>query len=195
MASPELDLSIPHAEPALVRDLHECSTQESSIALYTMVPNMPNSRLEEIASKHQGDWESQFEQSSQLVRPARPTANFAGQTLRDIINAHIAMDKELQPAEEGAASAGWRPESFIVVTKDDLEDHGLLFVYAQLEDGDEDDDEEDKTAEGEMGKFFFRPDDMFEMLFELTLESYGYPDLEEKYNMDGEGGDGDGDDE
>ncbi|KAI1458274.1 hypothetical protein F4805DRAFT_425057 [Annulohypoxylon moriforme] len=191
MTAPELDLTIPRTEPALVRTLHECSTEQSSVALYTMVPNMPESRLGEIAAMPQKDWQNQYEQSSQLVRPARPTANFAGQTLRDIINSHIIMDKELQPVKDGAAIAGWRPESFIVVSNNSLENHGLLFVYAQMEDGDEDDDEDDKIAEGEMGKFFFHPKDMFGLLSELTLETYGYIDLEEKYNMDGEG-EGDG---
>ncbi|KAI0117631.1 hypothetical protein F4776DRAFT_635899 [Hypoxylon sp. NC0597] len=184
MAPPDLDLNLPHAEPRLVRILRHCDTQQSSIALYTMVPNMPASRLEEIAAIPQQEWQTQYEQTTQLVRPARPTPNFASQKLQDIVDAHIVMDKELQAVEGGAALAGWKPDAFIVVTNDDLEDHGLLFVYAQMEDGDEDDDEEDKITEGEMGKFFFRPSDLFELLSGLILGSYGYLDLEEKYNID-----------
>ncbi|KAI1413008.1 hypothetical protein F5Y13DRAFT_162265 [Hypoxylon sp. FL1857] len=195
MAPPDLDLNLPHAEPRLVGILNDCDTQQSSIALYTMVPNMPASRLEEIAAIPQQQWQTEYEQDTQLVRPAQPTPSFAGRTLQDIVDAHIAMDKQLQPVEDGAAIAGWKPDAFIVVTNDDLEDHGLLFVYAQMEDGDEDDDEEDKTAEGEMGKFFFRPNDMFELLSGLMLGSYGYLDLEEKYNIDGEDSDEDEDED
>ncbi|OTA97676.1 hypothetical protein M434DRAFT_391610 [Hypoxylon sp. CO27-5] len=197
MAPLDLDLNLPHAEPRLVRILSDCDTQQSSIALYTMVPNMPASRLEEIAALPQQEWETKYEQTTQLVRPAQPIPNFAGQRLQDIVSAHVSINKELQPIKGGAALAGWKPNAFIVVTNDDLEDHGLLVVYAQMEDGDEDDDEEDKIAEGEMGKFFFRPNNMFELLSGLMLGSYGYLDLEEKYNIDGaheRGREDDGDD-
>ncbi|CAD0107835.1 unnamed protein product [Aureobasidium uvarum] len=72
----------------------------------------------------------------------------------------------------------WYPTAFIVVTAEDVDDTGLLFVY--VDDETEDDDE---TAECRTDKFFFKQEDANMMLSSLVYdddtcarskEIYGY---------------------
>ncbi|KAI1078363.1 hypothetical protein F5B20DRAFT_591989 [Whalleya microplaca] len=186
---PRLDLTLPPFQQELVNVLDDANYDRGSVALYTMVPNMPISRLEEIAAIPQEEWENTY-MDTKLMRPAKPKADFVGKKLADVVAAHVAMDKELQPIGDGAAQAGWWPHVFIVVTNTDIEDHGLLLVYADVPDKDEEDAGEDKTGSGEegpkMGKFFFQSKNMYDILSGIVLSGYGFDELEDMYGMDSE---------
>ncbi|EKG18763.1 hypothetical protein MPH_03989 [Macrophomina phaseolina MS6] len=173
-----LDLSLPSHAPELLKDYCQtCTFEQGSFAIYTLVPGMSPARVDEIAAIPQANWED-IELETQLVQPAKPTPLFAGRPLFDVLQAHAAMDIEVQPSEHGGASdVGWQPHCFVVITNDNLNDHGLLFVYADTAP-----DGEGRVAA--VDKFFFKPEDMYVLLSGVVLGSHGFPTLKKFYAVD-----------
>lgn len=175
---PSLDLTLPSHAPELLKDYHKkCTFDEASVAIYSLVPDMTFERVQQIASMPQQEWED-YEMETQLVRPAKPTPIFAGGKLVDIVHAHAAMDKEVSPPRSsGTSDIGWLPHCFVVITNNNLDDHGLLFVYA-----DKITDEDGNFAP--MGKFFFKPEKMFTMLSGLILGGPEFPLMKRYHDLD-----------
>ncbi|KAI1659451.1 hypothetical protein F4813DRAFT_353023 [Daldinia decipiens] len=188
MAVPSLDLELPPFRPELTNVLGQADCTGASFAIYSMTNSVSEARINEIAAIPQGEWE-EFDMNTKCIKPAVPTANFAGKTLKDIVDAHISMDKELEPREGGALAAGWWPHVFIVVVNENIEDHGLLLVYG-FEPLSGSDDEQDEGAIGPreptMGKFFFKPEDMCNILSGIALSGDDLDYLHETYDMDRE---------
>ncbi|KAI8966265.1 hypothetical protein F5Y11DRAFT_188541 [Daldinia sp. FL1419] len=189
MATPSLDLELPPFQPELTSVLHQANCAWASFAIYSMTNSVSEARLNEIASIPQEEWE-ELSMDTKCVKPAVPTANFAGKTLKDVVAAHIAMDKELKPRQGGAPEAGWWPHVFILVTSENIEDHGLLLVYGfepSSSTEDEGDEEEAQApAQPIMGKFFFHPKDMCNILGGIALSGDDLDYLHETYDMDRE---------
>jgi hypothetical protein len=102
------------------------------------------------------------------VRPAPHVASF--ESLRDVLNAHIALDKGNHERSDGAGDLDWWPTAFIVVVDERWrEPGGLMFVYA---------DEERDCA---MDKFFFRVEDAYMMLSSLSFGEEELVDSHECY--------------
>lgn len=199
MAAPGLDLELPPFQPGLTAVLSQADCAGASFAIYSMVESVGETRLEEISAIPQEEWEEVY-MDTRCVKPAVPTANFAGKALRDIVAAHIAMDKELTPREGGSPAAGWWPHVFVIVTSETIEDHGLLLVYAfePLADPEEQDEEDEVAEEAPkptMGKFFFKPESMFDILSAIALQGEDLDYVHETYDMDQENADEDDDEE
>ncbi|KAK8038270.1 hypothetical protein PG994_015037 [Apiospora phragmitis] len=161
----------------------------------------PPARLEEIGNIPQDEWE-EYSMETQCVRPAQPTADLGGRSLAEVVAAHAAMDKELEPTDGGAANAGWYPHIFVVVTNQDIEDHGLLLVYVDnpfASDDDEGPDEEkerddDDGSEADdddprgptLRKFFFLPKDMASILSGIALSEEDPSWMHKTYDLDRE---------
>ncbi|KAH8691772.1 hypothetical protein GQ44DRAFT_636057 [Phaeosphaeriaceae sp. PMI808] len=181
MGLPNLDLSLPDREPKLLEAIEGATLEEGSFAVYTAVPGITESDLEAICKIPQAEWED-IEMETQLLRPAKPTPFFTNRTLKYILAAHVAMDKEIQEHEDGGASdVGWQPHAFVVVTKpmEELEDHGLLLVYTEAFP---DEDEE----KGTLDKFFFAPKDMYMLLSGVILGTSALSVYKNDYDIDGE---------
>lgn len=202
----QLNLDLPPVNPELTKVLAEASCSNASFALYSLVPDIPPARLEEICNIPQDEWEENS-MENQCVKPAQPTFDFSGKNLADVIAAHAAMDKELVPTDGGAADAGWWPHIFVVATNKDIEDHGLLLVYVdnpyhEPENGEKKKEEGEGTEDGSeagedaaepegptLKKFFFKPEDMSSILSGIALSDEDPSWLHKEYDMDGEHGD------
>lgn len=127
--APSRDLSLPSYQPALLKDYGwRCTFDKASIAIYSIVPETPVERMQEIASMSQQDRED-VEMETQLVRPAKPTPTITSNRLVDVVRAHAAIDVEVAPPRSsGTSDIGWLPHCFVVVTKNKLDDQGLLLV-------------------------------------------------------------------
>ncbi|KAK8855432.1 choline transport protein [Apiospora arundinis] len=205
-----VNLELPTLEHEFVKVFHEgdgISTDYASFALYNMVSGVSPSRLEKIASIPQDEWEA-YSIETQCVRPAQPTTDFAGRSLTDVVAAHVAMDKELEPTDGGAVNAGWHPSIFVVVTNEDIEDHGLMLVYVdnafasndeyrrvgENEDEEKEDDHDDNGSEAEgdgfqglmLRRFFFPPKDMGSIISGIARSDERPSWTHKQYNMDGE---------
>ncbi|KAI2464240.1 hypothetical protein F4781DRAFT_413699 [Annulohypoxylon bovei var. microspora] len=187
MAAPTLDLELPPFNPELTSPLRQADCTGASFAIYSMVDSMSTKRLTEIATIPQEEWES-YDMDTPLIKPGVPSANFGGRALRDVVAAHIAMDKELAPREGGASAAGWWPHVFVVVTSEDIEDHGLLLVYGvgPLSDPDEPRDGGEEVEEPTMGKFFFKSRSLCDILSGIALSGDDLDYLHETHDMDRE---------
>ncbi|PVH96062.1 hypothetical protein DM02DRAFT_570151 [Periconia macrospinosa] len=188
-STPNLDL--PPFTPPLTSILDEASCDSASFALYNLVPGISPERLQEICNIPQDEWE-EYSMENQAVKPATPTADFAGKSLADVVAAHATMDKDLTPTDGGAAEAGWWPHIFVVVTNENIEDHGLMLVYVDNPYAKPEDEEGPALK-----KFFFKPEKMGSILSGIALSGDDVSYLHKKYDMDGENGgdsDGDGDD-
>ncbi|KAI5866517.1 hypothetical protein GGS23DRAFT_550947 [Durotheca rogersii] len=174
-----LDLTLPDRAPELLKEYAEgIDTGSSSFAIYSLVPDMTASQIEEISNIPQQEYE-EYEYPGRLARPAKPAFDFAGKTLKDVVAAHAAMDKNIiKPGDGGAAEIAWYPNVFVVLTKrDDLADHGMLLVYAQREHPD---------GVGRMDRFFFDPKDMFAVLTDVMVGSHGMDVYKKWRDIDGQ---------
>ncbi|KAF2865811.1 hypothetical protein BDV95DRAFT_599500 [Massariosphaeria phaeospora] len=149
------DLSLPPRAPTLGH-YNDCNWDDAAFALYTLLADKVP--LLAVASALEKQWLSQGNETH-LVRPAAPVTAF--QTLRDVVQAHIALDKGKRARSDGGAAADleWWPTAFVVVVREDwdVEPGGLLFVFA---------DEERGYA---MDRFFFKVEDAYVMLSSLSF--------------------------
>lgn len=167
------DLTLPPSAPQLCT-FTDCAWDDASFALYTLLPNTP---LQEIASSLEKQWRDQGN-TTHLVQPA-PNASHS--SLKDIVAAHIALDKGLRPRTDGGAKADltWWPTGFLVVVREEWKEvGGLLFVYA------------DEEKEGRMGRFAFRVEDAYMMLSSLVFGDEEVGRCAEVYGVGGDGDEG-----
>ncbi|KAK8111994.1 uncharacterized protein PG998_008451 [Apiospora kogelbergensis] len=188
--------------------LRDASFDFASFAIYNLAGNVTDARLAEIANIPQEQWE-EAGMDNHCVKPATPTANFAGKSLEDVITAHITTaHQDITPGEDGSTDeASWWPYVFIVVTNDKIEDHGLLLVYIKNpfaepatetsggagkdrdgvdnEDGNDDDDADEEDEEKpEFAKFFFKSENMYKILAGICLRDEDIEELQADYEMD-----------
>ena len=140
------DLSLPTHAPELI---YAATSDTAKFALYWLV-KLQHTQVEAIILALEKQWREMRQDMGiddpldSLVGLATPTPDFTGKTLKDVVSAHIAMDKGWSPY----GGLGWLPTVFIVVTKEQWED-GLLLVYVNWD--------EDETFP--MDKCFFKPED------------------------------------
>lgn len=167
------DLSLPTHAPELGQ-YGAYNWDDAAFAVYTLINNkIP---LSDAAHALEEQWLQQGNKTH-LVRPAEPAPGFT--TLRDVVQAHIALDKVKNKTREdgtgGAAAAGdleWWPTAFIVVVREDWRmtpGGGLLFVFADDEKG------------CEMDRFFFGVEDAYMMLSSLSFGDEGLVRSKEIY--------------
>jgi len=177
-----LDLTLPSHAPEL-GGWDNYNADDASFALYTLIPS-DRDQLKEIADRLEKKWmqDSDYE-NTHLVRVA-PNAEFTDRTLQDILEAHIALDKEVTPPQEGQAADGdihWYARAFIVLVDEDWEDgEGLLFVYA-------DDDEEDEFR---LRSFRFKGREGYSFLSSLSFGDITLQEAEDNRDDDGVGEEG-----
>ncbi|KAG0158837.1 hypothetical protein PDIDSM_6357 [Penicillium digitatum] len=110
----------------------------SCIATSALIINLDEtsaSELESNVSLPDNVWmEKQGHEGPPLVRLA-PSNNFAGKTLKDIVTAHIQLDKEEIPRDDAGASGdlSWYPSAFLAVTSNGWKKHGIIFARADTE--------------------------------------------------------------
>jgi hypothetical protein len=109
--------------------------------------------LSDVASALRKQW-AQRGNENHLVRPA-PAAEF--DSLRNVVKAHIALDKAADAGAENDLE--WWPTAFIVEVREDWRTNsgGLLFVFA------------DEEKDHEMDRFFFQAGGCIHDAFELEL--------------------------
>ncbi|KAI0582606.1 DNase-NucA-NucB domain-containing protein [Pyrenophora tritici-repentis] len=147
------DLSLPSRAPELGQ-YDDCNWDDAAFAVYTLLGDKVS--VQDVASVLEKQWLDQGNEKH-LVRPAEPTAKF--ETLQEIVQAHINLDKGRQPHSDAVFDLEWWPTAFIVVVREDwrTKTGGLLFVFA--------DDENDC----EMDKFYFNIEDAYMMLSSLSF--------------------------
>ncbi|CAE7195343.1 hypothetical protein P3342_009860 [Pyrenophora teres f. teres] len=164
------DLSLPSRAPELGQ-YGDCNWDDAAFAIYTLLGDKVS--LQEVASVLEKQWLEQGNENH-LVRPATPTAEF--ETLQDIVQAHINLDKGKRERNDGGAAADleWWPTAFIVVVREDwrTKPGGLLFVFA--------DDEKDC----EMDKFYFKIEDAYMMLSSLSFGDEELATSKEAYSQE-----------
>lgn len=117
-----------------------------------------------------------------LVRLA-PDHDFAGRSLRDVLEAHISLLKNhIQNVPQGTAvepsgcyndgDLYWFPTAFIVLTTEDFENTGPLLVYA---------DSHNESTECPLDMFYFRVENATSMLSSLRLGDSTCADAKEVY--------------
>lgn len=153
----DLDLSLPSHAPELGQ-YESMNHDDATFALYTLA-DLSEFQVQEVANALEQEWMD--EMGTHLVRLAQPTSIYANKTLKDIVRAHVAMDKGIKPRSDGGAAGdiSWWPTAFIVITKKDWKDpNALLFVLA-----------DDSKKGFPMDKFFFKLDDAYMMLSSLSF--------------------------
>lgn len=167
--SPSPDLTIPPTFSRL-SGYGKYAWSESSFALYSIIETSEQ-RLEEIAAVLDAEWlEEQGNEGSHLVRVAPSPFH---KSLAEILETHAALEKVAPGQVEhqfGALDLEWYPTAFIVVTAEMPDDKGLLFVFVNDEAGIEDEDEDEKTTEFPLDKFFFKQKDAHSMLSTLIYD-------------------------
>ncbi|KAF7593670.1 hypothetical protein BBP40_011079 [Aspergillus hancockii] len=108
-----LDLSLPPTCLTLCA-YGDYNWDDASFAVYKLIDLSPED-LNELLSTLNKEWLEI--NPTPLVRTPQ-THNLAGKTLKDIVQAHGDLDKEITPVSGGQAKrvVGWYPEAFIVVT-------------------------------------------------------------------------------
>ncbi|PLB41068.1 uncharacterized protein BDW47DRAFT_74987 [Aspergillus candidus] len=160
------DLSLPPTCPPLGA-FENYNMDDAAFALYTLV-DLPPSSLSELTTLVNSEWITSPDVPPLVLLPDR--YNFTGQPLRAVLDAHVALDKDITPRDDNPDVEGnlhWFPSAFIVVTDVDWATRGLLFVYLD----DRDDEGEGLDAESRsLEKFFFRAQDAYPFLGSV---SYG----------------------
>ncbi|KAK4997820.1 hypothetical protein LTR66_002841 [Elasticomyces elasticus] len=152
------DISLPPCAPELGA-YGDRNWDDASFAIYTLI-DVTEDELQSIATTLDKEWmENQGNEGSHLVRVA-PRYKFAGKSLENIVQAHIEMDKDETPRDDAAARGdlNWYPTAFLILTRRDWMERGLLFVYADIEKDD-----------CPMDKFFFLPKDAYMMLSSISF--------------------------
>ncbi|RDH37635.1 hypothetical protein BDQ94DRAFT_157108 [Aspergillus welwitschiae] len=128
-----LDLTLPSTCP----ELHQSSNSnwdDASFALYSMV-ELSSEDLDKLSTALNREWKQEMtDEAMPLVRT--PTVyDFKGKSLEDVVRAHVELDKEFTPRDDGGAEGDihWYPTAFVVVTTREWEEQGLLLVYADVE--------------------------------------------------------------
>ena len=156
-ASTDLDLSLPSHAPELGAR-SPTFWDNTAFALYSLVKTS-EAQLQSLASALEEQWMTVPGGANEhLVRVAHPF-DFTGQGLKDIVEAHIILGKEVAPRLDGVPGGlKWFPTAFIVQTEDEGEaEGGLLFVYA------------DTGRKYAMRKFCFSGRDAHSILSEIRL--------------------------
>lgn len=157
----EKDLTLPPTAPQL-GNYDAYNWTDASFALYTLLQTNDED-LQALASQLEQEWQkNQGYTGSHLVRVA-PTHNFENKTLQDVNEAHVSLLEETAKHIKytGGNSKGdleWFPTAFIVLTAEDIEKDGLLFVYA--------DDEVDRCP---LDKSYFKKQDAYMMLSSIAF--------------------------
>jgi hypothetical protein len=156
----EHDLSLPHQAPELGQ-YEDFVWDYAAFAVYTLLGDKVPPQ--DVATALEKQWLDQGNEDH-LARPA-PTAEF--NTLHEVLQAHVALDKVMRERSHSERSDGntvgkleWWPTAFVVVTQEDwrTKPNGLLFVF------------EDEEKDYEMDKFFFKLEDAYMMLSSLSFE-------------------------
>ncbi|GLA34810.1 hypothetical protein AnigIFM63309_008987 [Aspergillus niger] len=128
-----LDLTLPSTCP----ELHQSSNSnwdDASFALYSMV-ELSSEDLDKLSTALNWEWKQEMtDEAMPLVRT--PTVyDLKGKSLEDVVRAHVELDKEFTPRDDGGAEGDihWYPTAFVVVTTREWEEQGLLLVYADVE--------------------------------------------------------------
>ena len=183
------DLTLPPTFPRL-GGYGRYSWSNSSFALYSLL-STDQQHLENIAATLDAEWfAEQGYEGSHLVRVApSPSHN----SLTDILDTHAELHKVAPGQSEdqyGAMDLEWYPCALIVITGEELDEKGLLFVFVDdgLDDEVEEEEEEEEDRDEEKvrfatDKFFFKTKDAHSMLSSLmyddescarSKEMYGY---------------------
>jgi hypothetical protein len=152
------DLSLPHRASELGQ-YNDYNWDDAAFAVYTLLgAEVPL----EVASALEKQWLEQGNENH-LVRPVSSTLKL--NILRDVVEAHIAMDKSVRERSDGGAKGDleWWPTAFVVAVREDwrTKPGGLLFVFADEENG------------YELNKFFFSIEDAF-----MMLSSFSFGDMD-----------------
>lgn len=150
-----LDLSLPSQAPELGQ-YDDCNWDDAAFAVYTLLGDKVPPQ--DVASALEKQWLEQGNENH-LVRPAASTIEL--ETLRDVVQAHIDLDKGKHERSDGGAVGDleWWPTAFVVVVREDwrTKPGGLLFVFA------------DEEKDYKMDKFFFKVEDAYMMLSSLSF--------------------------
>ncbi|RAK94419.1 amino acid permease [Aspergillus costaricaensis CBS 115574] len=153
-----LDLTLPSTCPELQQG-SDANWDDASFALYSMI-ELSSEELDKLITALNRDWKREMtDEAMPLVRT--PTVyDFSGKSLRDVVQAHVELDKEFTPRDDGGAEGDihWYPTAFVVVTTREWEEKGLLLVYADVEE-----------KECPMDKFFFHIDNANILLSSLNF--------------------------
>ncbi|PYH87692.1 hypothetical protein BO71DRAFT_366832 [Aspergillus ellipticus CBS 707.79] len=170
MDSP-LDLTLPPTYPTLDQGA-DTNWDEAAFALYSMVA-LPPDELSNLLSTLNREWKQNMTDEAPPLVQTPAVYNFAGHSLREVVQAHTTLDKGFTPRDNGGAEGNiqWYPTAFIVVTSRDWEDKGLLFTYA---------DEDHQFA---MDRFFFKIEDAYLMLSSLNFGDETHSSCKENYGM------------
>ncbi|KAI1409719.1 hypothetical protein F5Y13DRAFT_203130 [Hypoxylon sp. FL1857] len=171
--SPVTDLTLPAYAPKLGKyaDYH---WNDAAFALYSLV-DISEAQIGDVASELEREW-LEDEMETHLVLPAKPTASFAGKTLKDVVQAHVAMDMGIRKNKDrdSRGDLSWRPTSFMVIVKKEWKSRGgLLFVFV--------DDEQERCP---LDKFFLRPEDAHLLLSSLVFGDEWLADVKDQYAAD-----------
>ncbi|KAK8091900.1 amino acid permease [Apiospora hydei] len=195
--------------------LTHANFDSATFAIYSLAENVTDERLADIAKIPQDQWE-EAGMDERCVKPARPTANLSGKSLKDVVAAHVTTAHQgITSADNGGSDeASWWPHVFMVVTDDKIEDHGLLLVYlknpfmpqptkktcggaggddedgAKKENCSEDNDVDKDEEKPEFAKFFFRPQKMYNILAGISLRDEDIEQLQAEYDIDVQGAGG-----
>jgi hypothetical protein len=162
------DLSLPSRAPELGQ-YREYNWDDAAFAVYTLSNKvLPH----EVASALEKQWLEEG-MESHLARPApAPELN----TLQDVMQAHIALDKGIQRRSDGGAKGDleWWPTAFVVAVQEDwrAKPGGLLFVFV------------DEDQDCETDRFFFNLEDSYMMLSSLSFQDEELPRSKELYSQD-----------
>jgi hypothetical protein len=165
-----LDLSLPPRAPELAR-WDDCVWDDAAFAVYSLLGDKIS--IQDVASALEKQWLEEGNEEH-LTRPAPPALGLKT-TLRDLVKAHIDLDKVDHNRSGGNTKKElkWWPTAFIVVVREDwTKPGGLLFVFA--------DDENDYVVD----KYFFKLEDAYMMLASLQYMDEGYATSKEFYAQD-----------
>ncbi|PLN84998.1 hypothetical protein BDW42DRAFT_191089 [Aspergillus taichungensis] len=173
------DLSLPPTCPALCQ-YGDYNWDDASFALYTLI-DLSVEDLERVLSTLNREWLE--DNPNPLVRTPE-THNFAGKTLKDVVQAQVDLDKEVTPVSGGEAQGnlGWYPTAFIVVTTRDWADSGLLMVF--MDDTDDDEGNKEDPEVRQMDQFFFSVDDAPLLLSSFSFGDLAFVDAKEQYAVE-----------
>ncbi|RAL04576.1 uncharacterized protein BO80DRAFT_441453 [Aspergillus ibericus CBS 121593] len=153
-----LNLTLPATCPALHQG-DDTNWSNASFALYTLVTLTP-SDLDTLTTTLSHEWKQTTTSGATSLVRTPPLHNYAGQNLQAIVQAHIELDKEFVPREDGSQRGDlhWFPTAFLVVTSREWKERGLLFVYV------------DTGLENcPLERFWFAVDDAYGMLVGLRV--------------------------
>ena len=175
MSSKEaLKKTLPKHAPELT-EYDEFNWDDSSFALYSTI-GLSVEELHPIASQLEKEWVDQSLAPPHLIR-IPPQHEVGSGSLKNVVDAHIKLDKEIEWRDDGAAVGDlhWYPTAFVVITSRDWKREGALFAYVL---------EEDEDPDRKMDCFFFKPEDAFMMLSSIHFGDESFDNSKDIYNID-----------